>query len=260
MTRPDFSSVTETDEAGLTPHAFAMNYHRYRLAADFCRDGDVLEVACGNGQGLGMIARTARSVVGGDFTETLVRKARTHYQDRLPILRFDGQTMPFRDRSFDFVILFEAIYYLPQPEQFLSECRRVLRPGGTLLVSTINREWQDFNPSPLSRRYFSARELFDLLAGQGFQTKLFGAFPVEARTKRDSVVSLVKRVAVKLHLVPGSMKGKQLLKKLFYGKLVSLPSELQDGMAEFVTPDEIEADGRNDKYRVLYALGLVGRP
>lgn len=254
---PDFSSVTETDGAGLTAHALAMNYHRYRLAADLCGGRDVLEVACGNGQGLGLLAKKAQSVVGGDFTESLVRKARATYQDRLPVLCFDGQVMPFRNRSFDVVVLFEAIYYLPDPDRFLAECRRVLRPNGTLLLSTVNREWSDFNPSPMSRRYFSARELAELLSRHGFQTSVLGAFPVEIRTKKDALVSWIKRMAVKLHLVPGSMKGKELLKKLFYGKLLPLPPELSEDMTEFSPPLELDAGRSGTDYRVIYAVGRL---
>lgn len=256
----DFSSVTETDEAGLTPHALAMNYHRYRFAADYCEGKDVLEVACGNGQGLGFLARKARRVVGGDYTEGLARKAMSYYQNRLPLMRFDGQIMPFRDVSFDVIILFEAIYYLPQPEKFLEECRRLLRPGGILLVSTINCEWSDFNPSPMSHRYFRPSELVDLLATHGFNTSLLGAFPVELRSKKDAWVSAVKRMAVKLHLVPGSMKGKEFLKRLFYGRLLPLPSELQEGMADYRPPLELDASRPTVDYRVIYAVGRLQEP
>ncbi len=257
---PDFSSVTETHEAGLTPHALAMNYHRYRFAAGYCDNKDVLEVGCGNGQGLGFLAKKARKVVGGDFTESLVRKAGDYYGDRLPVLRFDGQTMPFRDRSFDVVILFEAIYYLPQPEKFLAECRRILRPRGTLLISTVNREWSDFNPSPMSVRYFSARELKEFMTQHGFATSLQGAFPVEIRTPKDALISMAKRMAVKFRLVPGSMKGKEFLKKIFYGKLLPLPPELQEGTAEYAPPLPLDANGPTADYRVIYAVGRLSGP
>ncbi len=253
----DFSSVTETDDAGLTPHAFLMNYHRYRLALDHCEGKDVLEVACGLGQGLGLLARRARHVVGGDYTESLVRKTHAHYRDRLPLLRFDGQAMPFRGRSFDVVILFEAIYYLPKPEDFLAECRRILRPGGILLLSTINPEWSDFNPSPLSTHYFSASELAALFRENGFETTLQGAFPVEKPSVRGSLVSSVKRAAVTLNLIPGSMKGKQFLKKMFYGKLIPLSPELTEGAADYAPPETIVAGENASRYKVIYA---VARP
>lgn len=253
----DFSSVTETDEAGLTPHALEMNYHRYRFAADFCAGRDVLEVACGNGQGLGFLAQKARSIVGGDYTESLVRKAQKYYGKRVPVLRLDGEALPFQNDSFDTVILFEALYYLPHPEKFFAECRRVLRPNGTLLVGTVNCEWSDFNPSPMSQRYFRPLELQEAMASHGFKTSLLGAFPVEARTKKDALVSAAKRMAVKFRLIPGSMKGKELLKKLFYGKLVPLPSELREGMATYAPPLELDASRPTAEYRVIYAVGRL---
>lgn len=253
----DFSSVTETDEAGLTPHALEMNYHRYRFAADFCEGRDVLEVACGNGQGLGFLAQKARRVVGGDYTESLARKAHNYYGERVPVLRFDGELMPFRNASFDTIILFEALYYLPHPEKFFAECRRVLRPNGTLLVGTINCEWSDFNPSPMSQRYFRPLELKETMSSHGFKTSLLGAFRVEARTKKDTLVSAAKRMAVKFHLIPGSMKGKEFLKKLFYGKLVPLPSELHEGIAAYTPPLELDGSQATADYRVIYAVGRL---
>jgi SAM-dependent methyltransferase len=234
-----------------------MNYHRYRLALDHCAGKDVLEVACGFGQGLGLLARRARRVVGGDYTESLVRKARAHYEDRLPVLRLDGQAMPFKSRSFDVVILFEALYYLPKPEAFLAECRRVLRAGGTLLLSTVNPEWPDFNPSPLSARYFSATELAVLLRDNGFETALQGAFPVERPSVKGALVSSVKRAAVSLNLIPGSMKGKRLLKRIFYGRLIPLSPELTEGAASFKPPENIASGENASRYRVIYA---VARP
>ena len=80
------------------------------------------------------------------------------------------------DGSFDVAIMFEAIYYLADPEQFLEECRRVLVPGGTLLLSTANREWTGFTSSALATRYLSASELSALLARHGFSATVLGPF------------------------------------------------------------------------------------
>ena len=80
----------------------------------------------------------------------------------------DAQSLPLETASFDVVMLFEAIYYLPNPELFLREARRVLRPDGLLLICSANCERADFNASPFSHRYFSARDLGSLLSREGF--------------------------------------------------------------------------------------------
>src|SRR5262249_6372523 len=98
---------------------------RYKFASDFCRGGRVLEIGCGAGQGLGYLARSASSVIGGDYTEALLRNAQSHYGGRIPLVALDAHELPFVDLSFDTVILYEAIYYLNSPAQFLEECRRV---------------------------------------------------------------------------------------------------------------------------------------
>src|SRR5258705_7683076 len=115
-------------------------------------------------------------LVGGDYTHALLRYARAEYGDSIPVLRLDAQGIPFRDASFDTVIMFEAMYYLARPGDCLRECRRVLRPGGRLVLCSVNPEWSDFNPSPLSHQYWSANELRVLLAEHGFTADLFAAF------------------------------------------------------------------------------------
>ena len=82
--------------------------------------------------------------------------------------------MPFEDHSADAVILFEAIYYLPAVEQFVDECRRVLRPRGLVLIATANKDLYDFNPSPHSHAYYGVVELYRLFAERGFAPECSG--------------------------------------------------------------------------------------
>jgi len=254
----DYSSVTETSGDRITREALAMLYTRYAFAASLGAGKDVLEVACGSGGGLGLLARRARRVVGGDVTEGLLRRARSHYNGRVPLLRLDAHALPFAAESFDVTILYEAIYYLASPEAYLEECRRVLRPGGLVLLCTVNREWPDFNPSPFSVRYSSAAELAGLLRRYGFQPALYAAFPAEHRSVRDQIVSRLKRTAVRLHLVPRSMKGKVWLKRLFLGELMPAPPEVTDAMCAPEPLRSVEGDAPVRGYKVLYAIGRAG--
>lgn len=253
----DYNSVTEQPGIRITQEALAMLYTRYMYAASFCEGKDALEVGCGAGMGLGLLAKRARTVVGGDYSGALLRRAREHYQDRIALLRLDAHRLPFSDASFDVAILFEAIYYLANPQQFFGECHRVLRFGGTLMVCSVNKDWRDFNPSPLAARYFSASELVASMHKSHFHVELFGAYPVSNGSTKDSLVSAVKRTAVRLHLMPKTMKGKELLKRLFFGQLQPIPFEVQEGMAEYAQPVGISPDRPNSDYKVLYAVGCV---
>lgn len=255
----DYATVTEVTGIGATQEQLSMLFTRYKYAAMFCEGKDVLEVACGAGQGLGYLAETAKSVVGSDIDENVLRYAAEHYhgRDNIVLRRCDAQELPFDANRFDVVIFYEALYYLAQPDRFLEECRRVLRPKGLLLICTVNREWSDFNPSPFSTRYFSARELETWLREHGFDADVQGAFPVRQDSVRESIISLIKRTAVALNLMPKTMEGKELLKRLFLGKLSPLPPEVEEGMAPYAPPVPIEGPDEIGQFKVLYAVARV---
>ena len=262
---PDFAAVTENPGDLITSEALKMMITRYSLALEHSQDKDVLELGCGPGVGLGYLARQAHRVIGGDYDATMMRTAQRTYGSRVGVVHMDAQVLPFADHTFDVAVMYEAIYYLPDPGKFFGECRRVLREPGTLIVCSINKSWSDFNPSPFSTAYYSAPELFTLFTEHGFQTELFGAFPATTGSSTRKMVSLIKRAAVSLHLIPGSMKSKQWLKRVFYGKLASLPAELsqdamkepQEGQAgsEALTP--ISSETPTGRFKVIYAVGCL---
>lgn len=251
----DFSTVTEMPGNRVTRLALDMVWTRYRFAADFCRGRDVLEVACGAGQGLGFLGRHARRIVGGDYTASLLAIARSQHDGSVPLLRLDAERLPFRDASFGVVILYEAVYYLREPDRFFTEARRVLRPDGVIIVGSVNPEVPDFNPSPHSYRYLTAPELEAGLAGSGFQVDVRGAFPSAPGSLMPRIVSLIKWMAVRLHLIPKTMKGKELLKRVFLGRLVVIPATIADGMATYHEPQPL--GDRRAPFKVLYAVGRL---
>jgi SAM-dependent methyltransferase len=253
--RFEFADVTEVPGDRATREQIARMYHRYQTAAKYCRGAEVLEVACGAGQGLGLLSRYAKRVVAGDYSESLLRRAQQTFGSKAEILRLDAHALPFPDASFDVLILFEAIYYLIRPESFVAECRRLLRPGGRLIICSVNRNWEGFNPSPLSHRYFRADELFSLLQSQQFTVELWGAFPASPKTLRARVLAIIRRGAVALHLIPSRKAGKEFLKRIFWGKLLTIPSELVPGMADYQEPVRLETAALNSEYKILYVIG-----
>jgi ubiquinone/menaquinone biosynthesis C-methylase UbiE len=83
--------------------------------------------------------------VGVDISNGLLNVARAKIQERnlpIEIHNMDGEHLPFDDNSFDVGINFEVLEHTPHPEQLLCELARVVRPGGTVVVTTPNTLWE----------------------------------------------------------------------------------------------------------------------
>jgi ubiquinone/menaquinone biosynthesis C-methylase UbiE len=250
----DYTTVTEVPGNRVTQEQLERMFHRYCFAANFSTGKDILEVACGTGQGLDYLAKRAKKAFGGDYTEKLIKEAQRYYEERLSLLRLDAHFLPFMDHCFDVVILYEAIYYLAEPEKFFYEARRVLRKDGVLLIATVNKDWSEFNPSPFSTRYFSVPELSDQLQSNGFAVEVYGAFSAVPKTVREKMIATIRKCAITLHLIPKTMKGKEFLKKFFYGKLIPLKEDIEDGMCEYLPPVPIPSHVPNFEYKVIYGI------
>jgi len=252
----DFSTVTETWGLGASPEQLAMQYFRYRMAAGVGQGGAVLEIGCGSGMGIPYLSAHARMVVGGDYTMALLEEARRHLSDA-NLVRMDAQHLPFRDNVFDAVLMLEMIYYVADQQAAFAESRRVLKPGGRLMVCLPNRDRPDFNPSPFSTRYPSLREITALFTRSGFEVRVYGNFSVEAESLRDRVLRPIRHLAVSGNLVPGSMRAKSMIKRMLYGRLPALGA-VHDGMADYTEPVELDGSSGSDKrYKNLYAVGVV---
>jgi ubiquinone/menaquinone biosynthesis C-methylase UbiE len=249
----DYTTVTETSGTAVTAEALDMLWTRYVFASTHCAGKDVLEVGCGSGQGLAPLAKVARWLVAGDYTDDLLRHAQREYGAEVPLLRLDAERLPFRSSAFDVVIMFEALYYLRDAAAFLRDSARVLRPGGTLLICVANPDRSDFNPSPHSHRYWSAAELRALLEHEGFTSHMYGGFAIERRSPRDHLVASIKRAAVAMGVVPKTMRGKRLLKRVFLGRLTPVPRRLTEGIAAYRAPLPIDA-ADSPPFKVLYAV------
>jgi SAM-dependent methyltransferase len=253
----DYTPVTEVPENRVTQEQLTRIYHRYRFASDLCQEKDVLEVGCGAGLGLGYLAGHARRVVAGDYTESLVQRAKGHYGQRIGLCALDAHRLPFRDGTFDVVILHEAIYYLASAETFVQEACRLLRQHGILLIGTVNKDWPEFNPSPYSTRYYAAEELVELLRNEGLEVKLYGAFMAGANDLKEKAIAMLRRIAVPLRLIPQTMKGKEYLKRIFYGKLVTLGGEIHEGLCQYDPPVTIPSEHADVHHKIIYAVGRV---
>jgi SAM-dependent methyltransferase len=107
--------------------------------------GDVLDAPCGFGRHSIPLARAGYRVTGADRAAPLIEEARRRsLGERWPKWAIaDYRELPVPDDSFDLVInLFSSLGYLgdEQDARALAEFRRVLRPGGRLVIETMHRD------------------------------------------------------------------------------------------------------------------------
>ena len=143
----------------------------YEALRDRCRDAVVLEAGCGEGYGADLLAGVARQVLGLDYDEMTARHARARYP-RVDVARANLVALPVGDGACHAVVSLQVVEHLWEQERFLRECRRVLRPGGELLVSTPNRitfsPGRDTPLNPFHTRELSGAELAGLVRDAGF--------------------------------------------------------------------------------------------
>lgn len=249
-----FIEVTEMAGDNVSAEQVERLCHRYYWAAQFCKNKDVVEVGCGTGQGLGYLATVSQSLEGADISEEILKIARTHYHDKIVLKQFDVQEMPYEDATKDVIIIFEAIYYIPSFEKFILECQRVLRPGGVILIATANKDLYDFNPSPHSFVYYGVVELGQVLSKKGFTATCFGYMSINKTNAKQKILRLIKKAVVSLGLMPKTMRGKRLLKRLVFGQMVRMPNEITGEMYEYTDPVPLKSSLPDMAHKVVYCV------
>jgi SAM-dependent methyltransferase len=146
----------------------------YLHCVDVCAGRDVLEAGCGEGYGADLIAATARTVTAVDYDAATVAHVRARYP-RVGVLAANLAALPMPDSALDVVVNFQVIEHLWDQPQFITECLRVLRPGGLLMISTPNRitftPGSDTPVNPFHTRELNAAELRELLIDGGFDVQ-----------------------------------------------------------------------------------------
>ncbi|MBZ0091091.1 MAG: class I SAM-dependent methyltransferase [Sulfuricellaceae bacterium] len=113
---------------------------RYRFALERLKNSRVLDAACGCGYGSFILANNgANRVTGVDIDpESISYSNRIYKMDGISFVVGNALTLPSESGQMDAVVSYETIEHLGRPIEFLTEINRVLRPGGTLILSAPN--------------------------------------------------------------------------------------------------------------------------
>ena len=248
----DYRQVTELAGDEVTQQQIQRAVIRYGWAREKCIGLDVLEVACGTGQGLGCILDVARSVSACDITPEMAATASKLLGNRADIRCSAAEKMPWDNKCFDVIILFEAIYYLQDINAFFLEAKRLLRPNGKLLIVTCNKDLWDFNSSPFAVQYYGVVELHDLVKNHGLDPHLSVGSPIGKSGIRQRLLRPIKAAVSNLGLMPRTMRGKKLLKRLVFGSLQSMPTQLSMSDAPFEAPEPISLIQPNRTHQNIF--------
>jgi O-antigen biosynthesis protein len=145
--------------------------HRYHFALRWVAGKDVLDVATGIGYGAALMALSARRVWALDIDQGSVQHARrSRAAANLEFLQGDATCLPVRSGSVDFAIALEVLEHVEQQEALVAELARVVRPAGTVLISTPNKA--SYSDARCYRNPFHVREFyrdeFSALLGRHF--------------------------------------------------------------------------------------------
>ncbi len=171
-----------------------LDYITAQIAGEFDRDLGtrapfaglrILDIGCGGGLLCEPMARLGAEVTGVDAATGNIPVARTHAEQsglKIDYRHTTAEALADTGAEFDVVLTMEVIEHVADPLGFLTACRRLLRPGGLHLCSTLNRNPKSFAMAIVGAEYVmrwlpkgthewtkfvTPEELFDLLRRAG---------------------------------------------------------------------------------------------
>ncbi len=153
--------------------------HNYVLK--YIEGKDVLDLGCNTGYGTAILRQNAKSIIGIDVSENAINFARKNYGSYgIEFYVTDGIMLNFEDNSFDCATSFQVLEHIVDYDSFFSEIKRVLRPNGTIYLTTPNAKIRLVNNQKPWNKYhnyeFTPIELQNFLSRYFDNVKVLGLF------------------------------------------------------------------------------------
>lgn len=151
---PERLDTTQTDQIMIE------HLHRYALAVKFVKNKRVLDIASGEGYGASLLADVADFVYGVDLSAEAVAHAQKKYKkENLSYQQGSAAKIPLEDHCVDMITSFETIEHHDQHDAMMLECKRVLRPGGLLIISSPDKKY--YSDLTHYRNPYHTKELYE---------------------------------------------------------------------------------------------------
>ncbi|WP_425050981.1 bifunctional 2-polyprenyl-6-hydroxyphenol methylase/3-demethylubiquinol 3-O-methyltransferase UbiG [Psychromarinibacter sp. S121] len=171
-----------------------LGYITSQIAAEFGRDLSaktpfeglrILDIGCGGGLLSEPMARLGAEVVGADAAERNIPVARIHAEQSgldIDYRHTTAEVLAEAGEQFDAVLNMEVVEHVADPLSYLSACKTLLKPGGLMVCSTINRNPKSYVMAIIGaehvmrwlpkgthdwNKFITPDELFDLLRNAG---------------------------------------------------------------------------------------------
>ncbi len=173
-----------------------LDYITSQIAAEFDRDLTVrnpfeglriLDIGCGGGLLTEPMARLGATVVGADAAERNIPVARLHAEQsglQIDYRHTTAEAMAEAGEQFDVILNMEVVEHVSNPAAYLSACHALLKPGGLMICSTLNRNTKSYLMAIVGaehvmrwlpkgthewNKFITPDELYGLLQGAGLK-------------------------------------------------------------------------------------------
>ena len=133
--RARFDEMAASYGAHLAGKHAATLYGRVVKAVDEVHPSALLDVGCGNGNLLALLGNSERSLAGADLSPEMIKHARKKLGESVDLEVTDSESLPWNSSNFDAITCTDSFHHYPNPEKVLLEMRRVLNPGGHIVIA-----------------------------------------------------------------------------------------------------------------------------